>query len=65
MGNTIPGTGTKLLTLVPILVAIYFFDFTKVYTLIISNGEGAFFAVTVSLFVLGVVLKKGILRTRP
>ncbi len=64
VGNTIPGTVTKLLTLVPILVAIYFFDFSKFYTLIISDGEGAFFAVTVSLFLLGVVLKRRILRTR-
>jgi len=64
VGNTIPGTVTKLLTLVPILVAVYFFDFAKVYTLVVSDGEGAFFAVTVSLFLLGVVLKRRILRTR-
>src|SRR5208283_311305 len=64
VGNTIPGTVTKMLTLVPILVATYFFDLPKIYTLLISDGEGAFFAVTVSLFLLGVVLKRRILRTR-
>jgi hypothetical protein len=64
VGNTITGTVTKMLTLVPILVAIYFFDSPKLYTLLISDGEGGFFAVTASLFLLGVVLKRRILRTR-
>jgi len=64
VGNTIPGTVTKLLTLVPILVAVYFFDSQRFYSLVTSGGEGAFFAVTLSLFLLGVVLKRRILRAR-
>ena len=37
VGNTIPGTVTKLLTLVPILVAVYFFDSQRFYSLVIVH----------------------------
>ncbi|MDA4136366.1 MAG: hypothetical protein OK449_05120 [Thaumarchaeota archaeon] len=64
MGNTIPGTVTKLLTLIPIVVVVYYFDFSKFLTVFTTAGQGAFFAVATSLFVLGVVLKRRILSVR-
>ena len=64
MGNTIPGTITKLLTLLPILAAVYFFDFPKFFALLTSSGQGAFFFVAISLFALGAFLKRKILRAR-
>ena len=64
MGNTIPGTITKLLTLLPVLVAIYFFDFPRFFTVLTSGGQGAFFIVAISLFAFAVMLKRKILRAR-
>ena len=64
MGNRFPGAVTKLLTLIPILVAVYYFDLPKFFTFLTTGGQGAFFAITLSLFVLGVILKRKILRAR-
>ena len=61
MGNSTLGVITKILTLVPFVVALYFFDFTR-FTVIFTPSLLAFFVTSVTLFVIGVILKARILR---
>jgi hypothetical protein len=61
MGNSTPGVVTKILTLVPFVVALYFFDFTK-FTVIFTPSLLAFFVASLTIFVIGVILKTKILR---
>ncbi|MGA2665845.1 MAG: hypothetical protein ABSF83_12975 [Nitrososphaerales archaeon] len=64
MGNSIPGTATKLLTLVPILVVVYYHDFPSFLTTLSSPVALTTFVATLSLLILGVVLKRRILAVR-
>jgi hypothetical protein len=64
VGNTVPGEVTKMLTLVPIIVAVYFFDLPKFSTIFTSPELLAFFVATASLLALGVGLKRKILAVR-
>ena len=61
MGNSTLGVVTKILTLVPFVVALYFFDFAK-FAVIFTPSLLAFFVTSVTLFVIGVILKARILR---
>ena len=61
MGNSTLGVVTKILTLVPFVVALYFFDFTK-FTVIFTPSLLAFFVTAFTLLVIGVILKAKILR---
>ncbi len=61
MGNSTLGVITKILTLVPFVVALYFFDFTK-FAVIFTPSLLAFFVTSVTLLVIGVILKAKILR---
>ncbi len=64
MGNNLPGTVTKLMLLLPILFAVYFYDLPR-FSMIFSSGTLlAFFLVCSSLLFLGLLLKKRILRAR-
>ena len=62
MGNSTPGVITKILTLVPFVVALYFFDFTK-FAVIFTSDLLAFFVASATLLVVGVVLKAKILKS--
>jgi hypothetical protein len=64
MGNTVQGTVTKMLTLVPIVVILYYYDLPNFLNALTSAGTLAFFVVAVSLFALGVALKRRILAVR-
>src|SRR5437870_11200843 len=64
VGNTLPGTVTKLLTLVPIVVAVSFFDLPRFSAIFTSARLLPFFVVAASLFALGVAMKWRILRVR-
>jgi len=61
MTNSTLGVVTKMLTLVPFVVALYFFDFTK-FAVIFTPSLLAFFVTSVTLLVIGVILKAKILR---
>jgi hypothetical protein len=64
VGNTTAGVVTKMLTLVPILVAVYYFDLPKFLVAFTTLANLSYFLIAVSLFVLGVVLKRRILGVR-
>ncbi len=61
MSNSTLGVVTKMLTLVPFVVALYFFDFTK-FAVIFTPSLLAFCVTSVTLLVIGVILKAKILR---
>jgi len=61
MGNSTLGVITKILTLVPFAVALYYFDFAK-FAIIFTPTLLAFFVTSVALFVIGVIIKVRILR---
>jgi hypothetical protein len=61
MGNSTPGVITKLLTLVPFVVALYFFDFAR-FTVIFTPSLLAFFVTSLTLLVIGVILKAKIIK---
>ncbi len=61
MSNSTLGVVTKILTLVPFVVALYFFDFTR-FAVIFAPSLLAFFVTSVTLLVIGVILKAKILR---
>ena len=62
--NTIPGTVTKMLTLLPILAAVYYYDFPKFWTALASPATLAIFVMALSLLLFGVALKRKILAVR-
>ncbi len=64
MGNSIPGGITKMLTFVPIVVAVYYFDLAKFETVFTSLSLLPFFVLTLSVFGFGVVLKRRVLAAR-
>lgn len=61
MGNSTLGVITKVLTLVPFAVALYFFDFAK-FAVIFTPPLLTFFVTSVTLAVLGVIFKARILK---
>lgn len=62
MTNTIPGVVTKTLVLIPIAAAVYFFDFPRWIAAFASLQLLSVFILCASLFALGVILKRRILR---
>jgi hypothetical protein len=62
MSNSTLGVITKILTLVPFVVALYFFDFTR-FAVIFTSNLFVFFVTSITLFIMGVILKARILRT--
>jgi hypothetical protein len=64
VGNTTGGVVTKMLTLVPILVAVFYFDLPKFSAAFTTLANLSYFLIAVSLFVLGVVFKRRILGVR-
>jgi hypothetical protein len=61
MSNSTLGVVTKLLTVIPFAVALYFFDFTK-FAVVFSPSLRMFFLVSVALFAVGVMLKHKIIK---
>jgi hypothetical protein len=61
MSNSTLGVVTKVLTLVPFVVLLYFFDFAR-FGVVFSPSLRVFFVAAVALFAVGIMLKPRILR---
>ncbi|HXW37482.1 MAG TPA: hypothetical protein VEJ36_06250 [Nitrososphaerales archaeon] len=64
MTNTIAGSTMKLLTLMPFVALVYFYDFSRFISLFTSPQQLSLFFVASSLLVLGAGLKWRILKVR-
>ena len=62
--NSAPGVVTKVLTLVPLLVAAFYFDFAGFLTFLSSPTQGPILVAALSMVVVGVITKRHIIRVR-